>query len=345
MFHQRARYLALAIIMTVAGGIAAGCSSASSDGGGTGAAPGPIPSSVPPGTTLRVGDQLDFLQTPLAAAAQNDNFPYAVKYSSFIGGPAMLQAFEAGAVDIGWISEPAPIVAQAARQDVVAVAAYGTQKGRVGLVAAPGQNFEGWASLKGTKVAFMRGTVLQTYLLRGLDSVGLSLHDIEPVNVKATDIPQTLDSGSVPTATLAQPVLAKYLAEHPGSKLLAEGDPFDNLGFVMASKSALNDPAKVAAIGDYFRRLQNAFNWANAHPTEWAQAFDVNVFKLTEPEAQKDVAHEGPTCFYPLSTELLRAQQGLADLLAKAGEIPAKLDVTSEFDGRFNSVLDKAPCP
>src|SRR5580693_6622464 len=37
--------------------------------------------SVPPGTTLRVADQLQALEEELAAAGQNTAFPYTVAYS------------------------------------------------------------------------------------------------------------------------------------------------------------------------------------------------------------------------------------------------------------------------
>jgi hypothetical protein len=78
--------------------------------------------------------------------------------------------------------------------------------------------------------------------------------------------------------------------------LLAEGDDIANRApFVVAAKSALNNPGKAAAIADYNGRLQKAFVYTNAHPTEWAQGFSVNLFKLTLAEAEKQVAHDGAT--------------------------------------------------
>jgi hypothetical protein len=84
----------------------------------------------------------------------------------------------------------------------VAVEAYGPERSRVGLVAAPGHNdITGWASLKGKKVAFQQSTVLEAVLLQGRDSAGLSLSDIEPVKIAAPDIPQAFDNGSFPAAS------------------------------------------------------------------------------------------------------------------------------------------------
>ena len=113
-----------------------GCGSSSSaetsaPAGSTGkdAAAGTIPATVPPGTTLRVGDQLEFLQTILSAAGEDKDLPYKVKWAGFIGGPPMLQAFHAGAIDAGFVADTPLIFAQAAHQDVVAIAAWASEHG------------------------------------------------------------------------------------------------------------------------------------------------------------------------------------------------------------------------
>src|SRR5580704_4530090 len=122
---------------------------------------------VPAGTTLRVGDQLGVLESPLAAAGQNKGFPYSVSYSNFVGGPPMLQAFAAGAIDVGWVADTPLIFAQAAHQGVVAVAAYATKNASYQLVAASGSSIKSWKDLKGKKVAYQQGTSLEAVLLQG----------------------------------------------------------------------------------------------------------------------------------------------------------------------------------
>jgi sulfonate transport system substrate-binding protein len=41
----------------------------------------------------------------------------------------------------------------------------------------------------------------------------------------------------------------------------------------------------------------------------------------------------------PLPGKIVEPQQQLADLFQKAGQIPTKLDVSSEFDPRFNDIV------
>ena len=43
-----------------------------------------------------------------------------------------------------------------------------------------------------------------------------------------------------------------------------------------------------------------------------------------------------------LPADIAPAQQKLADLFQANGEIPSKVDVSAEFDGRFNTIVQKA---
>lgn len=92
---------------------------------------------IPEGVTLRIGDQLNQLATVLEAAGEDQDLPYTVEYSSFIGGPAMLQAFQGGAIDAGTVGSTPLIFAQAADQGITAVAGWANDKGHYGVVAAP----------------------------------------------------------------------------------------------------------------------------------------------------------------------------------------------------------------
>lgn len=339
---RRVQVFGLSAALALAGGVLAGCGSSSTSSASppAAAAGGSVPTSVPPGTTLRVADQLNFLETALSTGQQNTNFPYTVKYSTFLGGPPMLQAFQAGAVDIGFVADTPLIFAQAAKQNVVGVAAWAPQASTFGLVRAPGQHITGWASLKGKKVAYQQGTVLEAVLLQGLHSVGLSLKDVTPVNLPSTSIPQALESGSVPAAVLEQPLTGAYIAKAPGAKqVTTENDITDRTDFIIASKSALSNPAKEAAIADYIQRLQKAYGYIDAHPTQWAEAYYVKQYKLPLAGGLQLIKIAGKTSFLPLPGNLVAPQQALADLYTDAGEIPGKLNVAGEFDGRFNSVL------
>src|ERR1700733_13941245 len=127
--------------ITLAGALATVASMAVGVGASSAAnRPAAREATIPSGTVLRVGEQLKNLSTVLSLGHQDQNFPYQVQYSEFVGGPPMLQAFEGGALDIGFIQSTPLIFAQAANQHIAAIAGWASTGSAYALVSAPGQH-------------------------------------------------------------------------------------------------------------------------------------------------------------------------------------------------------------
>jgi sulfonate transport system substrate-binding protein len=338
---------AVLLAVTATAVVAAAWTSGSPAGAAKSAAPAasgsPIPASVPAGTTLRVADQLDVLETPLALSGDNKNFPYKVSYSTFVGGPSMLQAFQGGAVDLGWVAGTPAIFAQAAHQGAVVVAAYATAKSTYSLVNGPGQHITSWARLKGKSVAYQQGTVEESILLQGLQSAGLTLKDVTSVNLSTTSLVPALEAGKVDTAILVEPLTGVYLAKDPNaSQVPLTNDITNRDGFLIASAAALKDPAREAAIADYLKRFVTATTWENTHIAAAAASVYVDEYHLPLAAGEAIIKATGPTEFYGLPGPFLKPQQNLANLYAQAGVIPAAENVSAEFSSLFNATVTKA---
>ena len=306
--------------------------------------PASTKSKIPAGTTLRIGDQLDYLKTVLKLAGEDKDFPYEVEYSAFVGGPPMLQAFQGGSIDAGFVGSTPLIFAQAQGQDITAVAGWATKNGSYRLVTAPGvDDIKGWKDLKGKKVTYQQGTAGEAAVLQALDKVGLKLSDITPVNLPITQASAALQSGSADAAVLVEPLLSVFLAANPDGKVVAKANVItDRSSFFIATKDALGDKAQSAALADYVARLVRGFAYTSSHPDEIAQAVYVDQYKLPLARALELVKENGGTSFVTLPGEVLKPQQKLADLFYAAGEIPAKVNVKNEFDTRFNAVVAAA---
>jgi sulfonate transport system substrate-binding protein len=330
----------------------AGCGSsnsaqASPSGGSTAAAEqssgSTIPKVVPAGTTLRIGDQLEFIQTILGTAGEDKNLPYKVQWAGFIGGPPMLQAFHAGALDVGFVADTPLIFAQAAHQNVVAVAAWASAHGTNELIAAPNSGINGWSDLKGKKVAFQRGTSAEATILQGLRGVGLKLSDIDVVDLPITQISAALQGGSVQAGVLVAPLDTAYLTSNAGAKIVDRpGNLTARVSFLIASNTAIENPAKAAALRDFILRFGKALNKIKANPDVFVQKFYVAKYGLTLAAGKALLAQNGTSQFVELGGDLIPAQQELADLYQSAGEIPDRVDAAKEFDGRFADVVREA---
>lgn len=336
--------MALVPLALALGLAACGSDTAAKTSGTADAATASVPTSVPAGTTLRVADQLQALETILGAAGENSHWPFTIQWSNFVGGPPMLQAFEGGSVDVGFVATTPTIFAQAAGQKVVAVAAWGPAHSPDELVTAPGESIGTWAALKGKKVAYQQGTVEEAVLLAGLHSAGLTLQDITTVNVPTTEIAATLQGHSADAGILVQPLTAAYLLQDPTAKVVEPGGSgySARLDYVIASGATLQDPAKEAALGVFLTRLVKAVHWVDTHQAQWVQIEYVQQYKVPAAEGQQLLDQAGQSRFVPIGSSLYAAQQAQADLFTANGEIPEHVDVAGEFDSRFNSIVEEA---
>jgi sulfonate transport system substrate-binding protein len=299
---------------------------------------------IPSGTVLRVGEQLKNLSTVLALGHQDQNFPYQVQYSEFVGGPPMLQAFEGGALDVGFIQSTPLIFAQAAGQQVTAVAGWASSGSAYALVSAPGEHsIKSWAGLRGKRVAFQEGTALESALLEGLHSAGLSLADITPVNLPATQIAAALQGGSADAGIEIEPLLSAYLQANPTAQVIARPAAVtEKSDFIVASASALANKGVSAALADYITRLIKAYQYLDLHPQGAIQTVYEGQYGLKPARAAYVASLIGASKFFALPGAILAPQQNLANLYLAAGSIPAHISVSKEFDPRFNALVAAA---
>jgi len=305
------------------------------------AAPVTVPDTIPEGTTLRIGDQLDYLKTVLSVAGEDADLPYEVEYSNFVGGPPMLQAFQGGALDGGFVASTPLIFAQAAGQPIVAVAGWANEQGLGGLITTDAA-VSGWEDLEGRRVAYQRGTSAEAALLIGLDEAGLSLDDVTTVDVPITQVTAALQSGSADAGISTEPLISSFLANNPEARLATPTNGLTDRGsFLIATAEALGDPARTAALADYTARLVRAFTAINAERQLLIDSIFVGQYGLSAERAAEIVGSLGDTSFLQLPDDIVSEQQRLADLFHAAGQIPSEVDVAAEFDNRFNQLIEQ----
>ena len=112
-----------------------------------------------------------------------------VKMTKFDDGPT-----EIGSMDVAYIGPGAHTLAIQGNVDVFCFQQLGDADCVMGLKSHGVNSLE---DLKGKKVAYASGTSSETILLRALDSVGLTMDDIEAYNMEVTNMPSAMISGSI----------------------------------------------------------------------------------------------------------------------------------------------------
>jgi sulfonate transport system substrate-binding protein len=301
------------------------------------------PPAVPPGTTLVVGDQNEVLQTLFAASGQQAKLAAKIGYANFLGGPAILEAFRANALDLATVGNTPPIQAQAAGERIPIVAAVLSSGPDYGIALRPGLKLSRLEDLRGRRIGYAEGTARQPYVLRALKLAGLTRKDVTLVPLRAADFPDAIRSGQIDVAALNEPHFSRYIADYAdrGAGALPDSEIArmpHGLSYLYAGDAALRSPAKTAAVADFVARWIAAVRWSKAHRDEWVDAYYVRRQRLSAADGRKieDAAAE---VSFPLLRMLIGQQQALADLIYDAGDLPKRLDVREEFDFRFDAVI------
>ncbi|HEX7132258.1 MAG TPA: ABC transporter substrate-binding protein, partial [Iamia sp.] len=281
----------------------------------------------------------------LGLAGEDEDLPYEVEYSTFVGGPAMLQAFQGDAIDIGFVGSTPLIFAQSAGQDIVAVAGWASETASFyGLVTAPGvDDVDGWDDVRGKRIAYQRGTAGEAVLLQSLDDAGIEPDEITPVDVSQLQVAATLQGGGADLGISIEPLTSGYLAANEGAEQVAGADRItDRSSFLIATRGTLDDEGRSAALADYLSRLVRSYSFLGENPELVAENVFTEVYGLSPERAAELQAENGETRFYPVpGDELLEAQQRLADLFVEAEQIPTEIDVAAQFDNRFNDLVEQ----
>jgi sulfonate transport system substrate-binding protein len=312
---------ALLPVLAVSALALAGC-------GGASAADGQV--------VLKVGDQKGGSQALLQAAGLLSGTSYKIEWSTFTSGPPLLEAANAGAVDIGAVGNTPPIFSAAANAKVEVVQ-VGQHTGPGDAILVPGDSpLRDPKDLKGKTIAVAQGSSAHGQLLMVLNKYGIAVSDVKIDYLQPSDAYAAFTGHRIDAWAIWDPYTSQALLQaHARSLINGTSGTANGYSFQVASRSALADPATVAAIKDYLARLAKAQKWSDAHKDAWASAWS-QVTGL-DPTVAKASVDDGATLPIPLDDKVIAAEQQLADAFTSAKLIPGRVDFANFVDKRYES--------
>jgi sulfonate transport system substrate-binding protein len=292
--------------------------------------------SVPEGTTLRIADQFGLFAGVLGYAGLDQDIPYDVEYTTLSPGVVQMQAFRAGEVDLGVVSPLGLVQAAAGAVDLHAVARWRTDFALYALVTAPGvAGIDGWEDLRGKRVAFQRDTMGEALVMLGLDEAGMSLADIDVVDVAHSQIRTALERGDADAGVTGEPFVSTYLTDNPtATKAFGIETPMAQSTVVVATEHAIEDPALSAAVAEYLSRLDRAFTALTTDRPAFVDLV-VAVWNLDRAYIEGVLQDSEGVRMEGVPGDLGEPYRRLTELLAERGDIAPDLDTSGLFDDRY----------
>lgn len=158
------------------------------------------------------------------ANAQNLWVKHGVEVNlvSFTNGPSQVVAMEAGSLDAGFVGPGAMWLPAAGRAKVIGLNIL--DFGNV-VLGQPGGGAD-MASLRGKTVGVPEGTSGEMILLQALAKAGMTLDDIQKVNLDPATLVPAFISGQVDAAAIWYPPAATIMEKVADTKLLASDTQF-----------------------------------------------------------------------------------------------------------------------
>lgn len=326
------RASALALILASV----AACSSSASSGSGASAGTASANQADVASVTLHIGDQAGTgAEALLTAAGLIGKLPFKVAWSDFTSGPPLLQAMASGSVDVGGVGNAPPVFAAAGGDKIAIVGAL--QSGPLGtaLLVPKGSSIHSVAGLRGKRIAVAQGSSSDYHLVTVLNKAGISVHDVTIVYLQPAEGLAALTSGHVDAWDIWSPFLEQAKGQY-GATALVNGSGYGSpYSFEVASRAALADPGKAAAIKDYLALIAQAHAWVNKHLPVWASVWaKASGLPL---DIMQQAATDDYATAVPITPAVIASEQQVSDAFTTAGLIPVHVNFASFVDTEFSS--------
>ncbi len=285
---------------------------------------------------LRAGDQKGGLMSVMKAAGVLDGLPFKVEWSQFPAAAPVLEALNAGAVDLSYAGDAPTTFSLAAGLPGRIVSVIRTTGVGTAIMVHPDSPIQTAADLKGRTVAANRGSIAHHLLLAIAEQQGWPAGTIKMANLLPAEAKSALAAGAVDAwcswgVYLAQAKLANEV------RVVVDGSHglLQNLSYVTATDSAIADRRPL--LNEFCHRLALARRWAQAHPAEYARVLAADV-GVSEAVARLTFDTDSPVPV-PVDTGVIVDEQKIADRYRAAGLIRMPVDAAKLFDVSFNAAL------
>ncbi|MEH2412657.1 aliphatic sulfonate ABC transporter substrate-binding protein [Nostoc sp.] len=245
----------------------------------------------------------------------------------FAAGPQLIEALNAGKVDIGSVGETPPIFSQAATTSIpefVYIAGRTPTNGtNQGIVVKANSPIKKVADLKGKKIAFQVGSNAQYLLAKALQEVGFKISDIQIVALTPSEARDAFLQDKADAWVGGDPLLAVVESTVP-IRNLRNGAGINTLGgFYLGRRPFVTQNPGLVQV--FLEEAETAGEFAEKNPTIIANELAPDL-KLDVSIVEK-VVRRSAYRLRRLTPAIIAQQQAVADFYFAQKVIPRKIDV------------------
>ena len=285
---------------------------------------------------LNVGDQKGGVEALLKAAGLLDNAPVRLQFSQFGAAAPLLEALNAGAVDVAAVGDaPATFALSAGVRARIVAATRGT--GASTAIVVPGASPIRTASdLRGRLIGTNRGSIGHALVLALAVREGWDLKEAQIANLLPADARAALRAGAVSGWSTWNSYVAQAQLDD-GARVVVDGRDglLTGLSYQVATEAAIS--GRREALRLFLGLVARGRLWALDHADAYARALSAEI-GVSQAVARLAFEIDLPRAVR-LDDSVIAGEQRTIDLYARAGLIRAQLEAGALFDATFNDVV------
>jgi sulfonate transport system substrate-binding protein len=283
--------------------------------------------------TLRVGDQKGGNRSLLEIAGLAKDLPYKIEWSEFPAAAPILEALNAGALDVGYTGDLAFLTVYAAGAPIKAVGGTRADARTQAILVRNDSAIKSAADLKGKRLAGTRGGWGQFLIDATLEKSGNRIEDATFAPLGPVDAKIALVAGSIDGWAVWEPYVS-YATLKDDARIVANGEGLTpTITFIVASDIAI--ATKRAAVQDLVQRLNKARLWSLDHLAEYARS-TAELTKLPE-DVLLSAYTAQRTSPIAIDETIVKEVQEASDRATRYAILSRKLDVGKAVDRSFTA--------
>ncbi|SDO87622.1 ABC transporter substrate-binding protein [Afipia sp. GAS231] len=286
--------------------------------------------------TLRVGDQKGGNRSLLEIAGLAKDLPYKIEWSEFPAAAPILEALNAGALDVGYTGDLAFLTVYAAGAPIKAIGGTRADARTQAILVRQDSPIKSAADLKGKRLAGTRGGWGQFLIDATLEKNGDKIEDATFAPLGPVDAKIALVAGSIDGWAVWEPYVS-YATLKDNARIVATGEGLTpTITFIVASDAAI--ATKRAAVQDLVQRLNKARLWSLDHLAEYAKS-TAELTKLPE-DVLLSAYTAQRTSPVAIDENIVKEVQEASDRATRFGILSKKLDVGKAVDRGFTAAAN-----
>ncbi|UFX43442.1 ABC transporter substrate-binding protein [Bradyrhizobium sp. 41S5] len=282
---------------------------------------------------LRVGDQKGGNRSLLEISGLAKGLPYKIEWSEFPAAAPILEAINAGALDVGYTGDLSFLTVYASGAPIKAIGGTRSDARTQAILVRADSPIRTAADLKGKRLAGTRGGWGQFLIDATLEKAGNRIEDATFAPLGPVDAKIALVAGSIDGWAVWEPYVS-FATLKDNARVVADGEGLTpTITFIVASDNAI--ATKRAAVQDLVQRLNKARLWSLDHVAEYAR----NTAELTKlPEDVLLAAYTAQkTSPIAIDEAVVKEVQAASDRATRYGILGKTLDVGKAVDRSFTA--------